>query len=450
MFSLMFGYRVNRMKWIACVVAVVFIAIAPAFLSGQEVRRAMVEEIQAVPSGASKSWTIGGRVFENLPTTEVVGSNLPAAGDLAIVQFIARDDQLVATAIQSLGVKVAELNDGPYVLWKDATTAEVLTMTGGQVRRKTYQDITGPKVLDGFPQPVKSIRLDPATPVSPKAVWEQPSRLMAISDLEGNYKNARKFLENNQIIDSEGNWIWGDGHLVLIGDLVDRGRQVTELMWLLYQLERQAREAGGEVHYILGNHEAMVMGGDLRYIHPKYRFVTDRMKMDYDQLFAVDSEIGRWWRSKNGIETIGNLLFIHGGYSPLLDKEQLTVDALNRKIREGLAPAQPTGVTPGTNPVRHQHGPFWYRGYFERYADSWGGQATAEEIQKILLRHGVEHIVVGHTLVEAVGPLDESGTVIAIDVKWKDEEKCQGLLQEAGQLYRVSIDGTREKIELGK
>ena len=159
MFSLMFGYRVNRMKWIACVVAVVFIAIAPAFLSGQEVRRAMVEEIQAVPSGASKSWTIGGRVFENLPTTEVVGSNLPAAGDLAIVQFIARDDQLVATAIQSLGVKVAELNDGPYVLWKDATTAEVLTMTGGQVRRKTYQDITGPKVLDGFPQPVKSIVL---------------------------------------------------------------------------------------------------------------------------------------------------------------------------------------------------------------------------------------------------------------------------------------------------
>ncbi|MCH2180466.1 MAG: metallophosphoesterase [Mariniblastus sp.] len=438
------------MKWMYRMAAFGWMAILPIFLTGQEVRRAMVEEIQQVPAQQDEPWQIGGQVFQVLSTTQVVGSNQPSVGDLAIVQFVVRDDKFVATAIQSLGVKVKDLNDGPYVLWKDAATADVLTMNGGKVERKTYQGIAGTKALDGLPEPVKSVRLDPAPPRSPKAVWEQPSRLMAISDLEGNYQNARQFLENNQIIDEKGNWKWGDGHLVLNGDLVDRGRQVTELMWLIYRLERQAREAGGEVHYILGNHEAMVMGGDLRYIHPKYRFVTDQMQVEYDRLFAADTEIGRWWRSKNGVETIGNLLFIHGGYSPKLDQEQLSVDALNQKIREGLAPAQPTGETPGTNPVRHQHGPFWYRGYFERYADSWGGKATDAEIRKILDRHGVDHIVIGHTLVDEVGPLDETGAVIAIDVKWRDREKCQGLLQEGGQLYRVSMDGTREKIELGK
>ena len=77
-------------------------------------------------------------------------------------------------------------------------------------------------------------------------------------------------------------------------------------------------------------------------------------------------------------------------------------------------------------------------------------KAISYQFRKILERHGVDHIVIGHTLVNEVGPLDETGAVIAIDVKWKDADKCQGLLQEAGQLYRVSIDGTREKIELGK
>ena len=174
------------------------------------------------------------------------------------------------------------------------------------------------------------------------------------------------------------------------------------------------------------------------------------MKLPYDRLFASDTEIGRWWRSKNGVETVGNLLFIHGGYSPLLDQAKLDVKTLNQRIRAGLPPARPTGSTPATNPVKHQHGPFWYRGYFQRYAAAWGGQATEEEILAILKRHGAEHIVVGHTVVDQVGPLDETGTVIGIDVKWRDTEKCQGLLQQNGQLWRVTIDGKRGKLEIGK
>lgn len=435
---------IYRIYWLVCVV------LLPGLLSGQEVRRVMIEEIQVVPTEAKGKWTIGGQVFETLSTTQINAPKLPVAGEVAAVQYMVKDAKLVATIIQPMGIKAADVNDGPYVIWKDASTAEVLMMTAGKVSKKTYQQITKPIVIDDLPGLVKSITLDPAAPSSPKSTWIEPSRLMAISDLEGNYRNARKFLETNKLIDQKGNWIWGKGHLVLVGDLVDRGSQVTELMWLLHRLERQARKAGGRVHYVLGNHEAMVMGGDLRYIHPKYHFVTARMKRPYDRLFAPDTEIGRWWRSKNGVETVGNLLFIHGGYSPVLDQAQLDINTLNQRIRAGLPPAQPTGSTPGTNPVKHQHGPFWYRGYFQRYAAAWGGQATEEEIRAILKRHGTEHIVIGHTVVDQVGPLDETGTVIGIDVKWRDTEKCQGLLQQNGQLWRVTIDGKREKLELGK
>ncbi|MFP6576387.1 MAG: metallophosphoesterase, partial [Pirellulaceae bacterium] len=353
---------IYRLCWLVCLL------LLPGLLNGQEVRRAMIEEIQAIPTEANGKWTIGGQVFGTMPTTQINARKVPAAGELAVVEYIVKDGKLVATVIQPIGIKAADVNDGPYVIWKDASTAEVLMMTAGKVSRKTYQQITKPIVIDDLPGPVNSITLDPAKPSSPKSAWSQPSRLMAISDLEGNYKNTRQFLKTNKLIDQKGNWIWGKGHLVLVGDLVDRGSQVTELMWLFHRLERQAQKAGGRVHYVLGNHEAMVMGGDLRYINPRYHFVTARMKLRYDRLFAADTEIGRWWRSKNGVETIGNLLFVHGGYSPVLDQAKLDINTLNQRIRAGLAPAQPTGSTPATNPVKHQHGPFWYRGYFKKHA----------------------------------------------------------------------------------
>jgi hypothetical protein len=426
------------------------ILVLPGLLSGQEFRRLMIEEIQTVPTEANGEWKIGGQVFATVAITQINASRRPTAGELAAVEYVVQDGKLVATVIQPIGIKAVDVHDGPYVIWKDASTAEVLIMTGGKVSRKTYQNITEPTVIDDLPAPVNSITLDPTTPSSPKSVWPRAAKLMAISDLEGNYQNARRFLETNKLIDQKGNWIWGEGHLVLVGDLVDRGSQVTELMWLLHRLERQAQKAGGRVHYILGNHEAMVMGGDLRYIHPKYHFVTARMKLSYDQLFAANTEIGRWWRSKNGVQTIGNLLFIHGGYSPILDQAQLDIKTLNQRIRAGLPPAQPTGLTPATNPVKHQHGPFWYRGYFEKHAAAWGGLATEKEIKAILTRHRTEHIVIGHTVVDQIGPLDKTGAVIGVDVKWRDAKNCQGLLQVNGQLWRVSIDGKRELIEIGK
>ena len=320
----------NKNQLIYRVCGLVCLLLLPGLLYGQEVRRAMIEEIEVVPTEANGKWTIGGRVFATSPTTRINARKKPTVGELAVVEYLVQDDKLVASVIQTVGIKATDVNDGPYVIWKDAETAEVVMMIAGKVSRKTYQQITKPIVIDDLPGPVKSIRLDPARPASPKATWTQPSKLMAISDLEGNYRNARRFLQTNKVIDQKGNWIWGKGHLVLVGDLVDRGSQVTELMWLLHRLERQAEQAGGRLHYVLGNHEAMVMGGDLRYIHLKYHFVTSRMKLRYDRLFAADTEIGRWWRSKNGIETVGNLLFIHGGYSPLLDQAKLDVKTLNQ------------------------------------------------------------------------------------------------------------------------
>jgi len=429
-----------------------------SFCFGQSVLK-MIEEIQSIPDSKdlAGTWKIGGQEMTAIARTQFELTSKPSVGSLAEVYFMQQGKELVVLGLKPHPVVANDVFDGPYVFWKDEKTAEVVTLFKGKVRRAIHQNIVEPKTIgiEGLPEFERSIVLDPRKPEPPKSAWPMPSRMMAISDLEGNYQNAITFLQNSKVIDAKGKWAFGDGHLVLDGDLVDRGMMVTETMWLFRRLEREARKAGGDVHYILGNHETMVMGADLRYIHPKYHFVTNRLKIPYNELYSPKSDIGRWWRSKNAVETVGDLLFIHGGYSPKLEAQKLTMDALNEKVRACLPPktkillAEPAALAAlkvEENPVQHQHGPFWYRGYFERYAAGWEGLATKAQILENLGRHKAKYVVVGHTVVDHVGPVGDSGAVIGIDTKWTIKEKCEGLLAEGGKLYRVTMSG--EKIEL--
>ena len=120
---------------------------------------------------------------------------------------------------------------------------------------------------------VVKTRLDPSDHSTsfdpPKAIFEGIENIVALSDIHGQYELAVEILKNNQIIDEDLNWNFGTGHLVIVGDIFDRGDYVTEVLWLVYELEKQAKAAGGFVHFLLGNHEYMVMHKDLRYIHKK-------------------------------------------------------------------------------------------------------------------------------------------------------------------------------------
>ena len=74
------------------------------------------------------------------------------------------------------------------------------------------------------------------------------------------------------------------------------------------------------------------------------------------------------------------------------------------------------------------------------------GKATEDQVQAIIDRHGVNHVVIGHTVVDQVGPLDSQGVILGIDVKWKDRNKAQGLLMKDGELYRAMMDGQIERL----
>ena len=75
------------------------------------------------------------------------------------------------------------------------------------------------------------------------AVYEMPEKLIAISDIEGEFEAFRSFLIANGVMNEKYKWTFGKGHLVTVGDFFDRGLMVTQTLWLIYHLENQAEKA---------------------------------------------------------------------------------------------------------------------------------------------------------------------------------------------------------------
>ena len=132
--------------------------------------------------------------------------------------------------------------------------------------------------------------------------YPTPERLLALSDIEGDFLGLKTMLIGAKVMDEKFNWTFGNGHLVLLGDYFDRGLNVTECLWLLYKLEAEADLAGGKVHFILGNHEVLNLQGNSSYVRRKYLENADLMEEEYKRLFDHNSELGRWLRTKNVVQ----------------------------------------------------------------------------------------------------------------------------------------------------
>jgi len=280
--------------------------------------------------------------------------------------------------------------------------------------------------------------------ISPPSEYPQPSKLFAISDIEGNFHAFVKTLIGNGVIDEEFQWSYGDGHLVLVGDFFDRGLNVTACLWLIYELEAQAAKAGGMVHFILGNHEEMNLSGDYRYVRSKYRTVAKKLECSYGEMFDNNTELGRWLRSKNMIEKIGETIYVHAGLSPQMAGCQLSLEEINEICHAHIGKKQDELQTKGASIslVFAKTGPLWYRGFF-------GEKLEEATVATILDHFGAKHVVVGHTIVDEIATL-HNGRVVAIDVKHSEHvanARPNALYMEDGRFYKVNYKGSAQPIE---
>lgn len=356
-------------------------------------------------------------------------------------------EMIAVCLLTLLGLKgyTQGIDDGPYVVYKGDSISVSWVADGKAMlerfaaREKTVQEIkvsfNGHRDWD-FKVPLrKELNVEPSE-------YAQPERMFVVSDIEGEFEGFRKLLISAKVINEKYEWTFGKGHLVICGDLFDRGLSVTESIWLIYKLEALAKAAGGYVHTILGNHDIMNLSGDLRYVQPKYMESAKILGVEYMSLYGTDAELGRWLRTKNTIEKIGDNLCMHAGVSPLINKLRLSLEKINTLCRpyyDKVKELQGAG-DPRIDPFfRAESSLFWYRGYF------FDPKATEAEVLETLQTFGVQRIIAGHTIVPENIAFYYGAKVLGIDVN-RHAGDHQAALLENGKWYKVNDKGERKTL----
>jgi hypothetical protein len=197
-------------------------------------------------------------------------------------------------------------------------------------------------------------------------------RVVAIGDVHGAYPALVGLLQEAGLMSADGAWAGGSCHLVMLGDMVDRGPESREVLKLVMRLQSEAQRAGGQVHVVLGNHEVMNLVGDLRYASPQelaayaadedpkerkhalrhatqtaaaFNYDLRKVHQDFERrcprgyfgqrkAFAPDGTFGSWLLAQRIVVVINDVAFVHGGLSPLL--LELEPDEINRVAMGGL------------------------------------------------------------------------------------------------------------------
>ncbi|MCA0931155.1 metallophosphoesterase [Lutimonas saemankumensis] len=209
-----------------------------------------------------------------------------------------------------------------------------------------------------------------------KTVYKNVNSIYVVGDVHGRYPQLITLLQKSKVIDMDLNWIAGEAHLVFLGDLFDRGSQVTKVLWFIYRLEDQAKSAGGKVHLVLGNHEIMTMTKDLRYLNVKEKNIAIGHKVTYDQMFhPQNSLLGLWLSGKPSVLKIDQFIFAHGG---IVDLGTFTLNSFNEAVSYYMKDPMYLELTqefPDSTKYDverwyrmrdfffYENGPYWYRGY---------------------------------------------------------------------------------------
>lgn len=341
--------------------------------------------------------------------------------------------------------------DGPYLFYTDEGGMRVISVdTEGKLNDQTYRTIPENFTFDVFSNAGE--KLFPVTlhPVF-RPAWkeEQPEKVVVISDPHGNWECFASILKAQGVINADYAWTFGSNHLVIIGDVFDRGKDVMPIFWLIYKLEKEAQDAGGNVSFLLGNHETMVLAGDLRYVKKKYLALADTLHIPYRDFWNLHTELGRWLGTRNTMQVVGNNLFVHAGLSrSFLDKDK-TIPEVNEIMSKGLflTKEERKKASEDIAFMFATYGPVWYRGLVHS-ADKYH-PLHPDDLPPILDAYGVKRIFVGHTIFDDISTFYHY-RVIAVNVDNEEnfeEQEGRGVLIEGNKLSVIYDSGKTELIE---
>ncbi len=333
--------------------------------------------------------------------------------------------------------------DGPLVIYRDGkilVKSVVFRDSIFQMEEKIFDQKNEIKRLTcHLPSKEKFIfQLKDSLKIEPDK-YDEPEKMLVVSDIEGNFEGFKIMLVGAGVMNEKFHWTFGDGHLVMVGDFFDRGLNVTEVLWLIYKLEIEAEDAGGKVHFILGNHEIMNLSDDLRYLRNKYFENAKLIHEPYENWYSANTELGRWLRTKNAIEIIGSTVFCHGGISEEIYSSKLSPSQVNEVSREHIGePFEKIRNNTAQKVFDQTTGIFWFRGIAKK-------QVSDEHITAALRWAGAKQMVIGHTVMQEVTNI-YAGRVFCIDL-FHEENLRVGFMHtlwiEDGEFFVINSKGEK-------
>ncbi len=287
--------------------------------------------------------------------------------------------------------------------------------------------------------------------MTPAVSQTAPLRIVAVGDLHGDYDAWIAIARDAGLIGTDNKWRGGRTTFVQTGDIVDRGPDSLKIIRHLQQLDREAKAAGGRVVVLMGNHEAMMVTGDLRYVHPgeyaafadsrsaarreaaykanrdrieaSYRTVDGSMspaaikeawikdtplgKLEHNTAWGPNGELGKWVATLPAVAKVGDSLFVHGGLNgqyaliPLIE--------INRRAKAAVEAGDPLP----TVVINDENGPLWYRGLATGTGS--GGRSAESELDAALKVNDVARMVVGHTPDRSGVRIHFGGKLVLVD-----------------------------------
>jgi hypothetical protein len=246
------------------------------------------------------------------------------------------------------------------------------------------------------------------------------SRTFVISDVHGHLDDLRHQLTAGGLLDGS-DWAGGDADVWVLGDLVDRGPDGAGVVRLVRSLQEQAPE---QVHVLLGNHEALMLG---YHLFPHTRF-SDLWRANggrpRDQEALDDADVA-WLRGLPPMALAGERLLVHSDTLGYL-AWGTSIDEVNATVREVLA---------GDDPQAHFD-------VFARLTDRYDflGAEGGDNVRRMLAAYGGSSVVHGHSIIGSL--TGQASSAVTAPLEYADglALAVDGGRYDGGPLLLVELD----------
>ncbi len=237
---------------------------------------------------------------------------------------------------------------------------------------------------------------------------EDQARIVAVGDIHGDLDALLRILIGMRIIGTDGKWYGECAHLILMGDLNDRGPDSADVMAFVMGLEEGATAHGGRVDALLGNHELLAVEGDYRYSRAVEVVALESFWYGHlnglHAIYRGQSPYARWLRRRPTVIKVASTVFVHAG----LDAWALDHDAdfVNATVSAWVAHFQGVAEEPDPSTVwlieRASEGPLWTNRFHvsAEYPKSEAG--FREVVADVLDAWGATRLIVGHRPTRAI------------------------------------------------